>query len=92
MASTFKITVEIGFYNLHSLLVAHKASGHHEHIGIVVGARQLSELGLPAEGCTDALMLVEGDVDAVTGATLTSDGVSLMLQDCFGKYVTFLKK
>ena len=30
--------------------------------------------------------------DAVTGATLTSDGVSLMLQDCFAKYVNFLKK
>ena len=77
MASTFKIAVEIGFYNLHSLLVAHKASGHHEHIGIVVGARQLSELGLPAEGCTDALMLVEGDVDAVTGATDGNSGIAL---------------
>lgn len=32
------------------------------------------------------------EVDAVTGATLTSDGVSLMLQECFSKYVTFLKK
>ncbi|MBR5688240.1 MAG: NADH:ubiquinone reductase (Na(+)-transporting) subunit C [Prevotella sp.] len=30
-------------------------------------------------------------VDAVTGATLTSDGVSLMLKDCLGKYVEFLK-
>lgn len=34
----------------------------------------------------------DSECDAVTGATLTSDGVSLMLQDCFGKYVTFLKK
>ena len=32
------------------------------------------------------------EVDAVTGATLTSDGVSLMLQECFSMYVTFLKK
>lgn len=29
--------------------------------------------------------------DAVTGATLTSDGVSLMLKDCLGKYLEFLK-
>lgn len=29
--------------------------------------------------------------DAITGATLTSDGVSLMLKDCLGKYVEFLK-
>lgn len=28
--------------------------------------------------------------DAVTGATLTSDGVSLMLKDCLGKYIEFL--
>jgi len=30
-------------------------------------------------------------VDAVTGATLTSDGVSLMLQEGLGKYMKFLK-
>ncbi len=29
--------------------------------------------------------------DAVTGATLTSDGVSAMLKDCLGKYSNFLK-
>lgn len=28
--------------------------------------------------------------DAITGATLTSDGVSLMLKDCLGQYVEFL--
>lgn len=30
------------------------------------------------------------ECDAITGATLTSDGVSLMLKDCLGKYVEFL--
>lgn len=30
--------------------------------------------------------------DAVTGATLTSNGVSLMLHDCLGKYKTFLQQ
>ena len=29
-------------------------------------------------------------VDAVTGATLTSNGVSDMLHDCLGQYVKFL--
>ena len=29
------------------------------------------------------------ECDAVTGATLTSDGVSLMLQDCLQKYIKF---
>lgn len=31
-------------------------------------------------------------VDAVTGATLTSDGVSAMLQDCLAKYINLFKK
>ena len=30
--------------------------------------------------------------DAVTGATLTSDGVSLMLQECLGKYIEFFNE
>ena len=30
--------------------------------------------------------------DGVTGATLTSDGVSNMLRDCLGKYIAFLKQ
>lgn len=34
----------------------------------------------------------ESECDAVTGATLTSDGVSLMLQESFAKYKSFLNK
>ena len=34
----------------------------------------------------------QSEVDAVTGATLTSVGVSDMLQDGFGKYQNYLKK
>ena len=33
----------------------------------------------------------ESECDAVTGATLTSDGVSLMLQESFEKYRSYLK-
>ncbi|WP_288084360.1 FMN-binding protein [Xylanibacter rodentium] len=29
------------------------------------------------------------EVDGVTGATLTSDGVSMMLQECMSKYKVF---
>lgn len=28
--------------------------------------------------------------DGITGATLTSNGVDLMLKDCLGKYMSFL--
>ena len=34
---------------------------------------------------------LESECDAVTGATLTSDGVSLMLQESFEKYKSYLK-
>ena len=34
----------------------------------------------------------ESECEAVTGATLTADGVSLMLQESFAKYKSFLKK
>lgn len=50
------------------------------------------------EGASDIALSVmktvddpDTQVDAVTGATLTSDGVTLMLKDCLGKYVEFLK-
>ena len=48
---------------------------------IAITVKKKSDVKNPASEC-----------DAVTGATLTSDGVSLMLQDCFAKYVNFLKK
>ena len=48
---------------------------------IAIAVKKKSDVKNPASEC-----------DAVTGATLTSDGVSLMLQDCFAKYVSFLKK
>ena len=48
---------------------------------IAIAVKKKSDVKNPASEC-----------DAVTGATLTSDGVSLMLQDCFAKYVNFLKR
>lgn len=47
---------------------------------IAVAVRKPSDIRNPNSEC-----------DAVTGATLTSDGVSLMLQECFNKYVKYLK-
>ena len=37
------------------------------------------------DGLTD-----ESRCDAITGATLTSDGVNNMLHDCLSRYMTFL--
>ena len=47
--------------------------------GIALSVVKRSELKDPSVQC-----------DAVTGATLTSDGVSLMLKDCLGQYAKFL--
>lgn len=48
---------------------------------VAIAVKKSADVKNPASEC-----------DAVTGATLTSDGVSLMLQDCFSKYVKLLKK
>lgn len=47
--------------------------------GIAIEVVKKNEVTNPAVQC-----------DAVTGATLTTDGVSRMLQDCLGKYIKFL--
>lgn len=48
---------------------------------VALAVRKASDIKIPAS-----------EVDAVTGATLTSDGVSLMLQECLGEYKTFLNE
>lgn len=48
---------------------------------IALAVKKKSDVKNPASEC-----------DAVTGATLTTDGVSLMLQECMGEYKTFLKQ
>lgn len=54
---------------------------------------------ISAEGSSDIALGVkknvenpESEVDAVTGATLTSDGVNLMLKEGLAKYSNFLQK
>lgn len=48
---------------------------------VAIAVKKHADIKNPASEC-----------DGVTGATLTSDGVTLMLQDCFSKYVKLLKK
>ena len=38
----------------------------------------------------DANLAADNRCDAITGATLTSDGVDAMLKDCLNRYMTFL--
>ena len=48
-------------------------------------AISVAKKGKYVEGLTD-----ESRCDAITGATLTSDGVNNMLHDCLSRYMTFL--
>ena len=41
-------------------LDADEACGHYEDVGVVVGACESRELGLPTDGRADALVFVEG--------------------------------
>lgn len=50
-----------------------------QHDGIALEVVKKNEVSNPSVQC-----------DAVTGATLTTDGVSRMLKDCLGKYLKFL--
>ena len=70
MASAFCFHDGIRFF------VADETSGHGQHIGIVVLARKGSQFGLPAEGATHALVLVQGHADALSAAADSDAGIA----------------
>lgn len=64
------------------LLVGDEAARHGQDVGIVVLTGQAGDRQAPAQGRTDALMLVEGDVDALATATHGDAGIALTLLHC----------
>lgn len=60
-----------------SLMIGDEATRHDEHVGIVVLACQAGNLRIPAQGGTDALMLVQCDADAVSAAADGNAGIAL---------------
>ena len=68
MASAFKRSREKLVHNGIGLHVGHEAAGHDKHIGIVVLACQLGNVGPPAKSRPDALVLVQGHGDAVSAS------------------------
>ena len=69
MAAAFELSGEILVHNLTGCLLGDEASGHHQHVGIVVLTDEMGNLRNPAQTGTDALMLVERHVDALARAT-----------------------
>ena len=80
MTSTLKLRGEKLVHNAFCHRLVDEATGHHQHVGVVVLADQMGYLWNPAETGTDALMLVECHADALTTA---ADGNA-------GKYLAFL--
>lgn len=77
VASTFEGRVEELLHDGCCRGGVDEASGHHEHVGIVVLAYEMRYFGYPAESGTYALMLVERHVDALAAAADGNAGVAL---------------
>ena len=63
------------------LLVGNKAAWHSKDVGVVVLTGQTGYRKAPTQSRTDALVLVEGDVDALTATTHGDAGIALALLD-----------
>ena len=61
------------------LLGGDKTTGHCDDVGVVVLTRQTGYRKAPTQSRTNALMLVEGDVDALTTATHGDAWIALAL-------------
>ena len=68
--------------------IEYHASWQAKFVGKKLFAEGNPEIALAVKKKVDN---VDTQVDAVTGATLTSDGVSAMLHECLGKYIKFLQ-
>lgn len=68
VATAFEVGVEVCLHDLKGEVLRDEAGGKGEDVGIVVLTGQASQLGLPTQGGTDALVLVEGHGDTVAGA------------------------
>ena len=81
MASALKRSVEEFGHNHIRFFRADEASRHDKDIGIVVLACQMSNFGSPAKSRTNALMLVERHVDAVSAAADSNSRVTFACLD-----------
>ena len=66
MTATFKLGREILIHDFASHILVYETSRHHQHVGIVVLTDEVRNLRNPAQTGTDALVLVQRHVDALT--------------------------
>ena len=88
MAATFELGGEILVHDLASHVLIDEATGHHEHVGIVVLTDEMGDLRNPAQTGTDGLVLVERHVDALTRTADGNAGIDLTLFDATSQGMT----
>ena len=88
MASTLELSGEVLVHDGSGGLLRDETAWHHEHIGIVVLTDEMSNLRNPAETGTDALVLVERHVDALTRTTDGDTWEYLALLDALSQCMT----
>jgi len=65
MSPSFKIGGKERVDNLQSFISRNKVCGQAKDIGIVVTTGQISQRNIPAQGCTNTLMVVAGHGDSI---------------------------
>ena len=88
MATAFELSGEELVHNLAGHVGVDEATGHHQHVGIIVLTDQVGNLWNPAESCTDALVLVERHVDALARTADGDTGIHLALFDSLSQSMT----
>ena len=85
VATAFEGGLEELIHNLTGGIVVDEASGHYEHVGIVVLTNEVGDFGAPCQSGTHALMLVERDGDAFARAANADARIYLAALDALGQ-------
>ena len=88
MAAAFELGGEVLVHNLTGCLFGDEASGHDQHVGIVVLTDEMGNLGNPSQTGTDRLMLVERHADALAGAADGNAGIDRAVLDGLAQGMT----
>ena len=81
MAATLKLRGEELIHDFAGHVFIDEATGHHEHIGVVVLADEVGDFGNPAEACTNGLVLVERHIDAFARTADSDAGIDFTFLD-----------
>ena len=77
MSSTFEIGRKKLVKNLSCRLLVNKSSRQNQHVGVVMEASQVSNLGRPSQSGTYSLMLIERHAHSFSRTTHTDTGIDV---------------